>query len=244
MAELKLKALLNYHHISQANLAVGIGVSPATISLLVGRNRWPKSIPKPELENRITAHLQRLGITDMQLVGIFGTEEVVPRKKRTVKSSKKTDTTTKEITPMLLRKQVLTQQAKQLFGLIRDPFLDPQSSEELFISPEIRYVRENLYQVTRYGTFLAIVGESGSGKSTIRKDLHVRLEKSDTKDVIIIEPYIIGMEDNDSRGKTLKAGDIATAIMESIAPGISIPSTSERRFRKVHQALKESHRLG
>ena len=90
---------------------------------------------------------------------------------------------------------------------------------------------------------MAIVGESGSGKSTIRKDLYVRLQ-NEQKDVIVIEPYIIGMEDNDRRGKTLKAGDIATAIMESVAPGIPIPVSSERRFRRVHEALKDSHRMG
>src|SRR5690606_10880229 len=196
---------------------------------------------------RIINYLRQQGITDLQLVGIFETSDMSRRQRikpgRTIAKPTDNDNEPKEITPMLLRKQVLTQQARQLLGLIRDPFVDPQSSQQLFMSPEIRHVREALYQVTRYGTFLAIVGESGSGKSTIRKDLHVRLA-NDSKDVVIIEPYIIGMVDNDRRGKTLKAADIATAIMESVAPGTPIPASSERRFSKVHQMLKESHRMG
>lgn len=249
MAELKLKKLLSYHQISQAAMGAGAGISAATINQIINKNFWPRSPKKEELKQRITDFLQKRGITDMQLVGIFETEadEVFtrrrPRARLSVPAQPEQDNDNKEITPMLLRKQVLTQQAKQQFGFIRDPFCEPQSSEELFISPEIRYVRENLFQVTRYGTFLAIVGESGSGKSTIRKDLHVRLH-NESKDVIVIEPYIIGMEDNDKRGKTLKAADIATAIMEAIAPGVPIPLSSERRFRKVHDVLKESHRMG
>lgn len=247
MAEIKLKTLLAYQRISQRYVASGCGVSVTTINQIVNRNVWPKTIGRDEMQRRITEFLQSRGVIDMQLVGIFETEAPNPFAGRSIKPRRGIqamhDDNNKEPTLMLLRKQVLTQQAKQLFGLMRDPFLDPQSSEELFISPEIRYVRENLYQVTRYGTFLAIVGESGSGKSTIRKDLHVRLQ-NDSKDVIIIEPYIIGMEDNDARGKTLKAGDIATAIMEAIAPGVPIPSSSERRFHKVHNVLKESHRMG
>lgn len=247
MAELKLKGLLSYHRISQAQIGSGVEVSPATINQIINRDKWPKTMPRAELQQRIINYLRKQGITDLQLVGIFETSDIERRQRikpgRTIAKPTDNDNEPKEITPMLLRKQVLTQQARQLFCLIRDPFVDPQSSEELFISPEIRYVRENLYQVTRRGTFMAIVGESGSGKSTIRKDLHVRLA-NDSKDVIIIEPYIIGMEDNDRRGKTLKASDIATAIMESVAPGTPIPASSERRFSKVHQMLKESHRMG
>lgn len=250
MAEIKLKTLLTCHHISQTALARGCDLSPASISLICGKNQWPKTISKRELKPRITQFLRQQGITDLQLVGVFesGDSEKSRRSKPASPPAPASTITekqddTKEIKPMLLRKQVLTQQARQLFGLIRDPFSDPKSSDELFISPEIRYVRENLYQATRHGIFLAIVGESGSGKSTIRKDLHVRLA-ADNRDAIIIEPYIIGMEDNDRRGKTLKAADIATAIMDAVSPGTPVPASSERRFSKVHQMLKESHRMG
>lgn len=246
--QLKLKALMRYHNIAQAEMARGIELSTATVSLLVNRNIWPKTPPRADIEQRIVNFLQKRGITDMQLVGIFQTEEEATCTRRSQRRARPRNPETpdaqeKELTPMLLRKQQLTQQARQHFGLIRDPFMDPQGSDELFISPEIRYVRENLYQVTRYGTFLAIVGESGSGKSTIRKDLHARLI-AESKPVIVIEPYVLGMEDNDNRGKTLKAAHVCEAIMACVSPGTPVPISSERRFRAVHDALRESHRMG
>lgn len=249
---LKLKALLRYHNLSQADLAREVSLSRPTISQLVNQNIWLKTIPQEDIKALIVGWLEAKGITGMQLVGIFEEEDPAVEKKKTAggranalqpehRNDKKPSI--EEPETMLLRKQTLTPQARQAFGLFRDPFLDPQSSAELFISPEIRYVRENLYQVTRYGTFLAIVGESGSGKSTIRKDLHSRLQ-AEAKPVIIIEPYVIGMEDDDFKGKTLKAIHICEAILASVSPGAKMPRGMEQRFRAVHNALKESHRMG
>jgi type II secretory pathway predicted ATPase ExeA len=245
---LKLKGLLRYHNLSQADMARGINLSDSTVAQLVNHELWPRSIRRIDLEQRIVNWLASLEIDGMQIVGIFEKDEGEARKKniRVVRCARRPEcfyANNEETFDMLLRKQTLTTQAKQAFGLLRDPFGDPRSSAELFVSPEIRYVRENLYQVTRYGTFLAIVGESGSGKSTIRKDLHVRLQ-TEAKPVTVIEPYILGMEDNDSRGKTLKASAIAEAIMAAVAPGTTVPVSHERRFRAVHTALRESHRMG
>lgn len=248
---LKLKALLRYHNLGQADLARELGLSRPTISQLINHSMWPKTIPQADLQQRIIAWLEAFSVTGMQLVGIF--EEEAKEESNTKLATGRCNAqqpehrnpkkTIEEPDTMLLRKQTLTPQARMAFGLFRDPFVDPQSSAELFVSPEIRYVRENLYQVTRYGTFLAIVGESGSGKSTIRKDLHARLQAED-KPVIIIEPYVIGMEDDDFKGKTLKAIHICEAILASVSPGSKMPRGMEQRFRAVHNALKESHRMG
>lgn len=249
---LKLKALLRYHNLGQADLARQLGLSRPTISQLINHSMWPKTIPQADLQQRIVAWLNAFAIEGMQLVGIF--EEELKEESNTKLAAGRCNAqrpehrndkkpTIEEPETMLLRKQTLTPQARQAFGLFRDPFADPQSSAELFISPEIRYVRENLYQVTRYGTFLAIVGESGSGKSTIRKDLHARLQ-AEAKPVVVIEPYVIGMEDDDFKGKTLKAIHICEAILATVSPGAKMPRGMEQRFRAVHTALKESHRMG
>lgn len=245
---LKLKSLLRYHNLSQADCARGIGVSGALIAQLVNHDNWPKTIKRVDLEQRIVKWLAQFNIVGMQIVGIFEPEQGVAKKtyvgrRPCERRAECFYRVNEEKFDMLLRKQALTQKAKQVFNLLRDPFADPRSSADLFISPEIRFVRENLYQVTRYGTFLAIVGESGSGKSTIRKDLHARLQ-TESKPVTIIEPYVLGMEDNDSRGKTLKAAHICESIMACVAPGTAVPSSHERRFRAVHNALRESHRMG
>ncbi|UQY32625.1 AAA family ATPase [Pseudomonas fulva] len=248
---LKLKALLRYHNLGQADLARELELSRPTISQLINHSMWPKTIDQADLKARIVTWLESFGITGMQLVGIFEEEDTgenntkvaagrcnaqQPEHRNPKKSIEEPDT-------MLLRKQTLTQQARMTFGLHRDPFAEPRSSAELFVSPDIRFVRENLYQVSRYGIFMAIVGESGSGKSTIRKDLHARLQAED-KPVIIIEPYILGMEDDDFKGKTLKAIHICEAILATVSPGSKMPRGQEQRFRAVHNALRESHRTG
>jgi type II secretory pathway predicted ATPase ExeA/DNA-binding XRE family transcriptional regulator len=249
---LKLKALLRYHNLGQADLARHLDLSRPTISQLINHSMWPKTLDRAELQQRIVAWLSAFAIDGMQLVGIF--EEEAKEESNTKLAAGRCNArrpehrndkkpTIEEPDTMLLRKQTLTPQARQAFGLFRDPFADPQSSAELFISPEIRYVRENLYQVTRYGTFLAIVGESGSGKSTIRKDLHARLQ-AEAKPVTIIEPYILGMEDDDFKGKTLKAIHICEAILATVSPGTKMPRGQEQRFRAVHNVLKDSHRMG
>lgn len=91
---------------------------------------------------------------------------------------------------------------KKAFGLFRDPFADEamQGSDDVFTTPDIRYVREALYQTARHGGFMAVIGESGAGKSTLRRDLTERINRENAP-VIVIEPYIIAMEDNDVKGK-------------------------------------------
>jgi type II secretory pathway predicted ATPase ExeA len=145
---------------------------------------------------------------------------------------------------MLLRKQGLAPAARKHFGLFRDPLADEVAShEDVFISPDIRYVREAMWQTARHGGFIAVVGESGSGKSTLRRDLIDRINR-EAQRIIVIEPYVLGMEDSDTKGKTLKAGHIAEAILAAVTPLASVKSSPEARFRQVHAALRDSRRSG
>lgn len=145
---------------------------------------------------------------------------------------------------MLLRKATLTQAAKQVFGLPRDPFNDEiREAADVFLTPDVRYVREAMFQTACHGGFVAVVGESGAGKSTLREDLQDRINR-DGKQIIMIEPYVLAMEDNDIKGKTLKAAHIAAAILEAVAPGVKPYRDAEARFRQVHRALQESARAG
>lgn len=145
---------------------------------------------------------------------------------------------------MLLRKATLTQAAKQHFGLPRDPFNDEiREAADVFLTPDVRYVREAMFQTACHGGFVAVVGESGAGKSTLREDLQDRINR-ESKQIIMIEPYVLAMEDNDIKGKTLKAAHIAAAILEAVAPGVKPYRDAEARFRQVHRALQESARAG
>lgn len=146
---------------------------------------------------------------------------------------------------MLLPKQVLTYNAKQHFRLFRDPFADDviESIEDIFVTPDIRYVRESLYQTASHGGFIAIVGESGAGKTTLRRDMKKWIHHEQLP-IIVIEPYVISMEDNDTKGKTLKAASILESIIKSVAPQERIKCSLEARYRQLHQILIQSSRSG
>jgi len=151
---------------------------------------------------------------------------------------------TKKETEMLLRKSALSQATRQHFGLTRDPFHDEiRQAQDVYLTPDVRYVREALFQTATQGGFVAVVGESGAGKSTLREDLHDRIQR-ENRPIIVIEPYVLAMEDNDQKGKTLKSAHIAEAILATIAPDVSPKRSPESRFRQVHQALIESAKAG
>ena len=90
----------------------------------------------------------------------------------------------------------------------------------MFINQDIRFVRETLWQTAKHGGMLAIVGESGSGKSTLVDDFKERLLR-EGRDLIVIEPSVLYMEENDAKGKTLKSAAIVQAIIDTVAPGVS-----------------------
>ena len=145
---------------------------------------------------------------------------------------------------MLLRKQALYPATRKHFGLFRDPFADDiQSHEDMYVSPDIRYVREGMFQTAKHGGLLAVVAESGAGKTTLMRDLEDRIIR-ENQPILLIKPYVLGMEDNDQRGKTLKATHIAEAIMAAVAPLDKPKSSPEARFAQLHKALKESHAAG
>lgn len=144
---------------------------------------------------------------------------------------------------MLLRKQTLTPQARKHFGLSLNPFADPETPEEVFLSPEIRYVRESMYQAARNGGFVAIVGESGAGKTTLREEFIDRVQRED-RSLVVIEPYVLAMEPSDKTGKTLRAAHIAEAVMGAISPQSRAKSSPQQRYDHLHKALRDSCRAG
>jgi type II secretory pathway predicted ATPase ExeA/DNA-binding XRE family transcriptional regulator len=233
---LLLKTILKEAEISQSELAQALGVSGATVAQIVNHDQWPKRPPVAEIKRQIIEFLEVRGV-DPQEESCFA-----PTAIGNEAPLKKADCSRKE-TDMLLRKHSLTQPARRLFNLVRDPFDEVRSGDEVFMTPDSRYVREALRSTARHGGFIAVVGESGAGKSTLRRDLVDWINKG-SQPIVVIEPYVLGMEDNDIKGKTLKSSHIAEAVMAAIAPREHIKRSPEARFRQVHEALRESHRAG
>ncbi|MCU4481246.1 ExeA family protein [Acinetobacter ursingii] len=230
-----LKELIEQTGCSQIEFAKQIPLSGAGLNLLIHKAMYPKRMPDVQL--RITNLLLEKGIERTSIDAAFALL------KPTVTTQRNEAIEEEEI--MLLAKQSLTQQAKKTFGLFSNPFTgEVQSHDELFTNEDINYVRQALYQTAKTGGFVAISGESGSGKTTLRLDLEDRIQREHLP-IIMIEPYIIGTEDNDIKGKTLKSGHIAESIIETISRGQEKPLRSaEARFRQVHNLLKESSLAG
>ncbi len=159
---LVLKQQLKEARIPQAVVARAVDVSEATLAQIVNHNAWPRTSPG-EVRRRLASWLESQGIdTTKSFDAVQGA--ATPR---TAGTTDKTSLSEEE--NMLLKKQVLFPATKKAFGLFRDPFADEamQGSDDVFTTPDIRYVREALYQTARHGGFMAVIGESGAGKAQV-----------------------------------------------------------------------------
>lgn len=242
---LKLKTVLLQVGRKQADLAKHLGLSSATVAQIVNHGEWPKSLNELDLQERIGDFLRNHGASQSDLAGAFeDVSEPRANAARSVSPSKTTEEINQEDS-MLLRKQTLYPATRKHFNLFRDPFSDDaiQSHEDMYVSPDIRYVREAMLQTARHGGLLAVVAESGAGKTTLVRDLEDRIVR-ESQPILLIKPYVLAMEDSDQKGKTLKATHIAEAIMAAVAPLEKPKSSPEARFAQLHKALKESHAAG
>ncbi|WP_297572640.1 ExeA family protein [uncultured Deefgea sp.] len=239
---LKLKTILSNHKIKQSTLASHLSLSQATVAQLLNHGQWPKSLVRKDLEAAIVCFLYEAIASDWDSENLF---EIVNEVDQSCSSTIDPEPQANpEEENMLLRKQGLTQVTRKHFSLFRDPFGEEvQSHDEVFVSPDIRYVREAMFQTAKHGGFMAVVGESGAGKSTLRRDLIDRIQR-EGQSIVVIEPYVLALEDNDIKGKTLKAGHIAEAILATLAPLENPKRSPEARFRQLHRALRDSRRAG
>lgn len=231
---MSIRELLSDCASSRRKLAEEIGISPAALSQLLNHGTLPKR-RWPEIREAMLSLAAARGKAESDMEAALKELEQKPESAP--------EETAEQEEPMILRKQTLTMQARQTFGLVRNPFADPETSADVFMSPDIRFARETLYQAATGSGFLALVGESGSGKSTLKDELITRINDENLP-VIIIEPYTLAMAANESQGKPLRSSHIAEAIISTVQPGAKIPSSPEMRFRRLHEILKASHTAG
>lgn len=231
---LALKAVLQQHDISQAELARAINLAPATVAQLLNKEIYPKNPTPAKLKKAIAEFLDEKNIELDDFNSMF----------HSVAVDAATSPLSNEDIDMLLRKQTLTPAAKQHFKLFQNPFdNDVQAAEDVYSSPDIRFVREYLWITAKLGGFIAIVGESGAGKSTLRRDLIDRIAREEAP-IITIEPVVLAMEDNDVKGKTLKASSIADAIIRTLSPLENPKLSMEAKGRQLQRILTNSRRAG
>ena len=255
---LKLKALLKRTGIKQAALARAVRVSPGTLADVLNRGYRPVTV-WPQLKASIEAQLRLAGASAAAIATAFDhrasplkpqakpktqNAQSVPTKTSSERFTRPTKGVPQEGDSMLLRKQTLTPATRKHFGLFRDPFLDDVTcAEDIYLTPDMRYVREAMWATAKHGGLLAVVGESGAGKTTLRRDLIDRIAREQAS-MIVVEPYVLAMEESDTKGKTLKSAHIAEAIITTVNPLERPKRSPEARFRQLHQLLKDSHRSG
>ncbi len=243
---LNLKSIIDgVPELSQRMVADAAGMSPAGFCQLINRGAWPKRAGMGEIRERIVDFLLAHGVPREQKRDAFVRAGV--RKSETNYSHQAVRAAAEpkeEEHLMLLRRQGLFPETKRHFKLARNPFQnDVQDTTDVFMSADIRYVREAMYATARHGGLMAVAGESGSGKTILRRDLLDRLAR-EGKPVLVIEPYVLGMEDSENKGKTLRSTHIAESILRTVAPLETVAASPEARFRQVHCVLTESKRAG
>lgn len=239
---LALKPCLIKAGIAQAELARSLEVSEATMAQIINHDKWPKKPGKTALCAKILLTLHHAGVSANS--DLFLTMPAAVAAATGMNVQLKHPTLTLEATDMLLRKQTLTQEARQLFGVGASPFdRDVESAGDVFTTRESRSVREYMWQTAKSGGFLAVVGESGAGKTTLRMDLEDRIEREGAA-VVLIQPGVLGMTDSDKKGQTLKASAIMDAIILTVAPEEKVRQGSEAKQRQLFRVLSDSRKSG
>ncbi|SAI74590.1 putative secretion ATPase%2C PEP-CTERM locus subfamily [Bordetella ansorpii] len=251
---LKLKLVLTQHSITYRKLgqlmqaAGGHAWSAGSIAQIVNHGFWPKGTAPHELQRQIRAVLIAAGVPKQSLAGVFsqiqpkaGVEVVADA---TPADSQPDDS--EEIAEMLLRKQPLTPEARRHFKIARDPFTDEmESSADVYLSDDIRYVRAAVRQCAKHGGMLAVIGESGAGKTTVKRDLKEWITEQ-REPITVIEPYVLGVEDGDTnrRNQALRAQDIASSIIRAVDRLATVRQTAQARSEQLHELLRASAKAG
>lgn len=137
---------------------------------------------------------------------------------------------------MLLAKQILSQKAKTHFNIIANPFGELKCDEDMWISKDIRVVREHMFNTAKHGGITAITGESGAGKSSVRSALLDRV-KREAAPIIFAQPYMLAAEDSEKKGKLVKITHISDAVLRAISPGETPRLNTDAKFNQLHRAL-------
>ena len=253
---LRLKRVSERLHLGVRTLASAAGIGSTPMHRLLNNSKWPVRSKRKTIEDGIRAALIDAGARPSELSHVF--ESVVPackpgqaKKGATAKGA--TDAAAYSPAPrqqdqenddMVIPKQPLSHEARRAFELMTNPFDGEVSNfEEMFQNTEFRYCREACWQAALHGRFVAVMGESGAGKTTLLGDLRERIA-SERRQVVLAMPSVLGMEDNDKAGKTLKANGIMDAIIYTLDTLETPKRTMEAKTRQVQRMLEDSAKAG
>lgn len=231
----------------------GKPLSPTAGQHILNYGNWPKLTTREEIMRQTADLLRAHGVAEALIASAFEIDpddayrNVLPLGAVTGRAARLADPQTlptEKETDMLLRAESVRPHTRKHFGILASPFSDDvQRQEDIFMWPDYRYAREALWDAARNGAFRAICGESGSGKTTLVEELRERIQ-AEGHQIVLIEPYVVGMEENDRKGKQLKSGQIAESVIEALSPHTSVRQSADAKFRQAHELLKQSARAG
>jgi type II secretory pathway predicted ATPase ExeA len=210
----------------------------STMHNIVNKGFWPT---KRVIRRQALVDLLRAkGANEQELETLF---EATPQAMTSNATTSSKSKPTAEDPIMLIGKQTLSMAARKQFGLFSNPFdAEVASAEEMFLSGEIRFIREACWATAANGAFVAVVGESGAGKTTILADLKERVAESG-KTVIWIEPSVVGMKDTGPYSK-LRSGDILAAGVSALDSQAGVKQGTQARTTQFLKLLTESVQAG
>lgn len=236
--------------ISVRDLAAAAGMSATAMFRLMAENRWPAKQDAAQIRGALETLCLERGATAEQVLTLWHAyvrdrgHQLSLVGRRNAARSHQPQPEKDEVSDMLLAKQTLSPAARKAFSLFVNPFDgEVVDADQMFTNGEIAYVREACLQAATGGRFVAVVSESGGGKTTVLANLEARLER-DRAPVIVIRPWVLGMEDGSARESKLKAGDIVASIVQTLDPSAKVPQTEQARSTLAKNLLVQSTRGG
>lgn len=234
-------------------MADATGISRTAIAGLMS-NTWPVRSDPQQLRTALLELMAARGATDDELATLFHARghhraDAAPVDRAALAPLPARPKTAPvvgapEDEDMLPMKAVLSPHARRHFKLLANPF-DGQvrCDEQMFRGAEYDYVAEAAWQCAQTSGFVAIIGESGAGKTTVLEDLEARLEREQRR-LLVFKPSVLGMEESERKGHTLKSADILHAIISVLAPDQPVPVTMQARTLRARKLLSASASMG
>lgn len=229
--------------VSVRDLSFAVGMGATTTYYVLSLNRWPRRPYRGVLESKFRDALAKQGAAPEDLETLFYAARSEASHRR-ASTRPRTNASQEGEAEVLLPKTTLTPKAARHFKLFRNPFDgEVLTEDQFFLGDDIAYAKEAIWQCAQTSSFVALCGESGSGKTTVLGELEERLG-AEHKNVIIIRPSVVGMEENDIKGKTLKSSDILHAVISRFDPASPMPQSLQARSTAVKRLLTASSEVG
>lgn len=244
-----LKGVLAMHGLKQSELAKalrqhnGRAFSPASLSHLLNWNVWPKETPADTVRGQIERWLLDANVPREVIATIWnidGRDALRNVQPVGIQAGRPHLRAVNKLDPdfdPIGETEMLSANAKKHFSIFKDPFSDDvQGPDDVYLSPDQRYIREAMFSAAKHGGFLAVIGESGAGKSVLRKDLIDRINR-DGHPISVVQPRAID--------KTrLSTSNIFEAIICDLQPGARLRQSYEAKARQAETLLRDSSRAG